>query len=390
MTRRIAEDLGFHRGGVTTLRVIVISAPTHTDARYRRNRRYADPRGFVGSLTEKEVASLAGDLISDARDRDRAIAAQTVRTSVETAEAAMPTATAQTETAPGTREATPPGWITLAEGVPAPKPLAPTTAALMAHAVDFARHAPSDAPPETPASLQQEPTVVVAEATDAPEKQTAIEPSQAIVAETPVAEPASPTVVAEAESEIPPILRTVYTSGSQILVQATGLIAMATSSRGGHEGHAANPDYWMPRVTLGLVGMTMMWWMALGRPRTRRVAANAPRPASSYARSTGDGEAASGKQPGSRKNAQQHRDNITTSSAVALPELPPATVQPAGGSIRQDLASRLTELADHHSEAGRFAKAERRYRMALYIRERQLGAGHPDVLGDLKKFSPLS
>ena len=153
----------------------------------------------------------------------------------------MPTATTQTETAPGTREATPPGWITLAEGVPAPKPLAPTTAALMAHTVDFARHAPSDAPPETPASLQREPTVVVAEATDAPEKQTAIEPSQAIVAETPVAEPASPTVVAEAESEIPPILRTVYTSGSQILVQATGLIAMATSSRGGHEGHAANP-----------------------------------------------------------------------------------------------------------------------------------------------------
>ena len=146
----------------------------------------------------------------------------------------------------------------------------------------------------------------------------------------------------------------------------------------------------MPRVTLGLVGMTMMWWMALGRPRTRRVAATAPRRASSYARSTGDGEAASGKQPGSRKNAQQHRENITTSSAVALPELPPATVQPAGGSIRQDLASRLTELADHHSEAGRFAKAERRYRMALYIRERQLGAGHPDVLGDLEEVSPLS
>ena len=177
MTRRIAEDLGFHRGGVTTLRVIVISAPTYTDARYRRNRRYADPRGFVGSLTEKEVASLAGDLISDARDRDRAIAAQTVKTSVETAEAAMPTATAQTETAPGTREATPPGWITLAEGVPAPKPLPPTTAALMAHAVDFARHSPSDAAPETPASLQQEPTVVVAEAKRDDEPRISLSPS---------------------------------------------------------------------------------------------------------------------------------------------------------------------------------------------------------------------
>ena len=81
VTRRIAEDLGFHRGGVTTLRVIVISAATTPTPAIVATGEYAATPAASRSLTEKEVASLAGDLISDARDRDRAIAAQTVKTS---------------------------------------------------------------------------------------------------------------------------------------------------------------------------------------------------------------------------------------------------------------------------------------------------------------------
>ncbi len=59
LSRGAAEKLGFRRRGVAKLHVKVLSAPTRTEARYRRNRRYAPVPGYVGSFQSIDTALLS-------------------------------------------------------------------------------------------------------------------------------------------------------------------------------------------------------------------------------------------------------------------------------------------------------------------------------------------
>ncbi|MGI9410619.1 MAG: RlpA-like double-psi beta-barrel domain-containing protein, partial [Hyphomicrobiaceae bacterium] len=58
LSRGAAEKLGFRRRGVARLHVKVLSAPTRSEARYRRHRRYAPVPGFVGAFRSIDAALL--------------------------------------------------------------------------------------------------------------------------------------------------------------------------------------------------------------------------------------------------------------------------------------------------------------------------------------------
>jgi tetratricopeptide (TPR) repeat protein len=70
LTRRVAEDLGFLKSGVTTLRVIVVFAPSTAEATYRRERTYPQVRGFIGTLDRTEFERLGAELSIEALGRN--------------------------------------------------------------------------------------------------------------------------------------------------------------------------------------------------------------------------------------------------------------------------------------------------------------------------------
>ncbi len=59
LSRGAAEKLGFRRRGVARLHVKVLSAPTRSEARYRRHRRYAPVPGFIGAFRSIDEALLS-------------------------------------------------------------------------------------------------------------------------------------------------------------------------------------------------------------------------------------------------------------------------------------------------------------------------------------------
>ena len=70
LTRRVADDLGFIKSGVTTLRVIVVFAPSTAEATYRRERTYPEVRGFMGTLDRAEFERLGAELSIEAIGRN--------------------------------------------------------------------------------------------------------------------------------------------------------------------------------------------------------------------------------------------------------------------------------------------------------------------------------
>ncbi len=69
VTRRIAEDMGFAERGVTQLMVVVVAAPSPSEARYRRGRSYATSYGYIGRFTGEDLDDLSADLIAAAQAR---------------------------------------------------------------------------------------------------------------------------------------------------------------------------------------------------------------------------------------------------------------------------------------------------------------------------------
>ncbi len=59
LSRAAADKLGFRRRGVAKLHVKVLSAPTHGEARYKRNRRYDPVPGYVGAFESIDTALLS-------------------------------------------------------------------------------------------------------------------------------------------------------------------------------------------------------------------------------------------------------------------------------------------------------------------------------------------
>ena len=59
LSRAAADKLGFRRQGVARLMVQVLSAPTRRQARYRRYRKYAPVRGYVGRFASMDAAARA-------------------------------------------------------------------------------------------------------------------------------------------------------------------------------------------------------------------------------------------------------------------------------------------------------------------------------------------
>ena len=56
LSHAAARKLGFARRGVARLKVLVLSAPTQRQARYRRHRRYSPVRGYIGRFASLEQA----------------------------------------------------------------------------------------------------------------------------------------------------------------------------------------------------------------------------------------------------------------------------------------------------------------------------------------------
>ncbi len=67
-TRRVAEDLGFTRRGVTPLEVTVLAAPRPEDTHYKRGRRLTGALGYIGKLAEPEVTALIAELADSGED----------------------------------------------------------------------------------------------------------------------------------------------------------------------------------------------------------------------------------------------------------------------------------------------------------------------------------
>ena len=69
VTRRIAEDLGFVRAGVIEMMVIVVAAPSPSEARYRRGRSYSPSFGYIGRFNGDDLDDLSSDLVAAAAAR---------------------------------------------------------------------------------------------------------------------------------------------------------------------------------------------------------------------------------------------------------------------------------------------------------------------------------
>lgn len=61
VSRALAERLGFAIAGVASLQIMVISAPTEEEARYRRGRTYPATQGVLGQFASFDLAKLASD-----------------------------------------------------------------------------------------------------------------------------------------------------------------------------------------------------------------------------------------------------------------------------------------------------------------------------------------
>ncbi len=70
LTRRVAEDLGFLKAGVTTVRLIVVFAPSAAEANYKRERTYPKVRGYLGTMDRVEFERMGAELAVDALGRN--------------------------------------------------------------------------------------------------------------------------------------------------------------------------------------------------------------------------------------------------------------------------------------------------------------------------------
>lgn len=82
VSRALAERLGFVLLGVAPLQIMVISAPTEEEARYRRGRHYLAVQGVLGRFASFDLAKLASDDAVVALLDDNNSSAATLLTSV--------------------------------------------------------------------------------------------------------------------------------------------------------------------------------------------------------------------------------------------------------------------------------------------------------------------
>jgi rare lipoprotein A (peptidoglycan hydrolase) len=70
LTRRVADDLGFIKAGVATLRLIVVFAPSAAEATYKRERTYPKVRGYLGTMDLAEFERTGAELSVEALSRN--------------------------------------------------------------------------------------------------------------------------------------------------------------------------------------------------------------------------------------------------------------------------------------------------------------------------------
>jgi rare lipoprotein A (peptidoglycan hydrolase)/tetratricopeptide (TPR) repeat protein len=70
LTRRVADDLGFIKAGVATLRLIVVFAPSTAEATYKRERAYPKVRGYLGTMDRAEFERTGAELTVEALSRN--------------------------------------------------------------------------------------------------------------------------------------------------------------------------------------------------------------------------------------------------------------------------------------------------------------------------------
>jgi rare lipoprotein A (peptidoglycan hydrolase)/tetratricopeptide (TPR) repeat protein len=70
LTRRVADDLGFAKAGVATLRLIVVFAPSSAEATYKRERTYPQVRGYLGTMDRAEFERTGAELTIEALNRN--------------------------------------------------------------------------------------------------------------------------------------------------------------------------------------------------------------------------------------------------------------------------------------------------------------------------------
>ncbi len=98
VTRRVADDLGFARRGVTSLEVTVVAVPRAGDLRYHKDRPRLPTHGYIGSVAQDNVARLVANLIAERAGQGLTqVAAAPGRTTP--ADAASPNASQATEEA---------------------------------------------------------------------------------------------------------------------------------------------------------------------------------------------------------------------------------------------------------------------------------------------------
>ncbi len=71
VTRRVADDLGFAKAGVTQLRVIVLWVPPAQAAKYKKYRTYPMSFGLLGVVEPEQLDALARKLVASADQRNR-------------------------------------------------------------------------------------------------------------------------------------------------------------------------------------------------------------------------------------------------------------------------------------------------------------------------------
>ncbi len=79
LSRATAERLGFKRSGVASLHVQVISAPTHTESRYKKNRTYAAVPGPIGKYENFDMAMADLSRVMPALDTSKMLVAALLR-----------------------------------------------------------------------------------------------------------------------------------------------------------------------------------------------------------------------------------------------------------------------------------------------------------------------